>query len=421
MNKSLLSKLKILYVEDEDEVREFTGKTIQTIVKELIIAKDGSDGFNKFLENQDIDLIITDINMPKLSGLDMCENIKKINPHVPIIITTAYNDAKFLKKAIEVDVNSYSMKPIDLYKLISNISKVIEPTLFAKELDRLNLSLDLKNKDNCKKVKTLLNKQNNIVFIYDGQNILESNEVFNNFFSINSIEDFLKKNRTISDYFIEENGFFSTSLLADKNNWMSHIINDLSEIDKIVKLKNNNNEDRIFTINIIKNYQYFIISLTDITDLEEKTTLLNHHINHDKLTGLYNKNKFNKIFDIELKRDKRYHNNLSLILLCINEDNQIPNDKRTDEIVKSIADIIINCVREHDTVIKFDEREFVILLPETDINGAKSVSNKIKEKIEIYQNDLLNIKLHINFGISNYEETSKKEDLLEEARKSLLL
>lgn len=95
INKEILQNIKVLYVEDEVEVRNFTAKTIQAIVKELVVAENGQDGVEKFKQNQDIDLIVTDINMPKMGGLEMCEAIQEINPNIPIVITSAHNDPDF--------------------------------------------------------------------------------------------------------------------------------------------------------------------------------------------------------------------------------------------------------------------------------------------------------------------------------------
>ncbi|PKN13885.1 MAG: hypothetical protein CVU67_08545, partial [Deltaproteobacteria bacterium HGW-Deltaproteobacteria-24] len=92
INKEILQSIKVLYVEDEVEVRNFTAKTIQAIVKELVVAENGVDGVEKFKQNPDIDLIVTDINMPKMGGLEMCEAIQEINPEIPIVITSAHND-----------------------------------------------------------------------------------------------------------------------------------------------------------------------------------------------------------------------------------------------------------------------------------------------------------------------------------------
>jgi len=132
MNKEILKSIKILYVEDEEYVREFTGKTIGSLVKEVVLAENGKVGLDRFIESPDFDLIITDINMPKMGGLEMCAEIRKINHEIPIVITSAHNDPNFLKQATNVGVDAYTMKPVDLYQLIESIIKAYEPIYLKK-------------------------------------------------------------------------------------------------------------------------------------------------------------------------------------------------------------------------------------------------------------------------------------------------
>ncbi len=99
MNKEILKNINVLYVEDEDDVREFTSKTISTIVNKVVVACNGKEGLEEFNKNPDINLILTDINMPKMGGLEMCEEIRKEDKEIPIVITSAHSDPSFLKKS----------------------------------------------------------------------------------------------------------------------------------------------------------------------------------------------------------------------------------------------------------------------------------------------------------------------------------
>ena len=75
-----LKKLSLLYVEDDDNTREELEYFLQNKVEKLYVAKNGQEGLELFKEHEnEIDLIITDVNMPILNGLDMVKEIKKIN------------------------------------------------------------------------------------------------------------------------------------------------------------------------------------------------------------------------------------------------------------------------------------------------------------------------------------------------------
>lgn len=76
-------KLKVLFVEDNKEVQIVIKEILDDFFDDITIASDGEDGYDKFISNQDkkFDLIISDIAMPKLNGLDMVEKIREIEPY----------------------------------------------------------------------------------------------------------------------------------------------------------------------------------------------------------------------------------------------------------------------------------------------------------------------------------------------------
>ena len=101
----IFENLTILYVEDEQIVRETLSSMIGDIFKEFITAQNGQDGYEKYEENQDkIDLVITDINMPELNGFNMMKKINKINADIPFIVSSAYNDKKFFRNINEFEM-----------------------------------------------------------------------------------------------------------------------------------------------------------------------------------------------------------------------------------------------------------------------------------------------------------------------------
>jgi C4-dicarboxylate-specific signal transduction histidine kinase len=125
-----------LYVEDEDAIRNAIGGLLKTFFKDFIVATNGVEGLNSFRENKDvIDVVITDINMPKMNGLDMLDKIKEMTPFIPMLITTAHNDANFLHRAIDIGVTGYINKPIDVRKLLEVIKKNVLPIIEKKRLE----------------------------------------------------------------------------------------------------------------------------------------------------------------------------------------------------------------------------------------------------------------------------------------------
>ena len=111
-------KIKILYVEDEQEIRENTKKPLSYLCDELFVAKDGVEGLELYKKHTP-DIVISDIKMPNMNGIDMCKKIKELNNHQHILFTTAHSESSFFMDAIEMHVDGYILKPID-YKLLKN-------------------------------------------------------------------------------------------------------------------------------------------------------------------------------------------------------------------------------------------------------------------------------------------------------------
>ena len=136
--KENIGTLTILYIEDDDDLRNSVGELLLNFTDNLILAKNGKEGLKQY----DLcrpDLIITDIQMPVMDGIEMIRQIRDSDHDFPIIVTTAYNDQDLLVQLIESGIEHYVQKPIDydifLGKLL-NIGKMIKT---EHELEEKNL------------------------------------------------------------------------------------------------------------------------------------------------------------------------------------------------------------------------------------------------------------------------------------------
>lgn len=114
---SILRELSVLYVEDEATIREQMADLLARRVASVHTAQDGKEGLAAFLRHMP-DIVISDIRMPNMNGLEMAEAIKRVSPNTPVIIATAHKDSDYLLKAISLDIDKFLVKPFGRPQLL---------------------------------------------------------------------------------------------------------------------------------------------------------------------------------------------------------------------------------------------------------------------------------------------------------------
>jgi len=117
-------KYKLLYVEDDEISRETSLEMFKNFFINIDVAIDGEDGLKKFKNNY-YDMIITDVNMPKLNGIEMFKAIREIDSEIPVLILSARNESSFFLDSIKLNVSGYLLKPLDPQQFITQISKIV--------------------------------------------------------------------------------------------------------------------------------------------------------------------------------------------------------------------------------------------------------------------------------------------------------
>ena len=363
-------RINILYIEDDKIVADTVSRILQLLNQNLFTSYNGLEALEVMQDNQ-IDIVITDIRMPKLDGINLIEKLRTSGIEVPIVITTAFNEIEYLKKAIEFSVESFIEKPIDLKKLISTITKISQRITIKKELERKKLQIE--------HFKEAINKSNLIVTTTKDGEITNINyDLFSN---------------------------LSEEIKKEKISKISSVINN-SELEKIYKLINNF-EVYNKTINIIFKERKYVVNLTvfaseievedivsisfmfkDISHvLREKEELINS-LYLEPITKLQNK--------YSLMKDLNEKDNLHKSLVVIDIDNFIRyiklygydiGDKILVKVALKLEDFIKIEKKDKIAVYKLDSDKFAIL---------------VKSELEIQKQELE----YFATQLSNYLETS---------------
>lgn len=134
-----LKKTNILLVEDEENLRQIIAESIKTSVKDIFEACNGKKGLEIFYK-EDLDLIITDINMLEMNGLKMIKEVRKVNPSIPVIFLTAYNTDNNILETIKLHSSNLLTKPFDKKQLLTAMKIAIGQILETDSI--INLKND---------------------------------------------------------------------------------------------------------------------------------------------------------------------------------------------------------------------------------------------------------------------------------------
>lgn len=215
---SFTKDLSILYAEDDVELQEQTKDFFEVLFKRVVTVNNGADALTKYKEEQ-FDIVISDVKMPLMNGIELATRIREINPIQSIIIVSAYNDSESLVQFINLNVQQFIQKPIDVDNMLETLyltSKAIvnEERIenYKQEIEASNIELTKKN-----------NELNSVIRILDSKIVqpLKDNEYTNN------IED--------GECFIEEND------LKD----LKRLELDITHTSILMSIKNNHNQENI--------------------------------------------------------------------------------------------------------------------------------------------------------------------------------
>lgn len=126
------SNIKILFVEDDETNSKLLADVLGKKFECVTIARDGQEGLEKF-KLDDFDIVLSDIEMPKMNGIEMIKEIKKINPNIFTILLTAYTETSYFIEAIHAKVDRFLTKPLDVRLLFTYIDNY-EELLTSKKL-----------------------------------------------------------------------------------------------------------------------------------------------------------------------------------------------------------------------------------------------------------------------------------------------
>jgi diguanylate cyclase (GGDEF)-like protein len=265
-------------------------------------------------------------------------------------------------------------------------------------------------------LQSVIDQQNNIVFVSDGYNLLSANKKLLDFYKVSSIEQFQQKYINISKTFIEHESFFHPNENSTQN-WIEQI-KTLPKKDRIVSIFDLDIfEPKAFNLQVDKlnsDETKYIITLTDITEIKLESQKYHFHATHDALTQIYNRSYYFEKITQAIEYATRYNAPFCVILFDVDHFKKF-NDKYGhligDEVLRSISKTIKLHTRKSDTFARWGGEEFIILVEKSHIQKAELIAQN-------YRKLIANIKIEnvepitSSFGVTMYKDGDTEKVLL---------
>lgn len=407
-DKKLLKNLRrvsVLYVEDEDYLRDRLARILERRIVDLTLAKNGREGLDKFQEISP-DIVITDIRMPVMDGLEMSREIKRLRDDTPIIITTAHNDEEFFLRAIDVGIDKYIKKPVDRNELLKSLGDVARSIIQQKELRAKN-----------EMIRLIMDNSPEFILICDESEINYVNRSFLNFIGCESFEEYQTGNYRLESLIQYEHGEpFEEQAFCDT-------IHNYKSDRQILQIHPQNGEDPgeprsfLLRVNSLPGHTETLVILTDITEINEQKKHYEELSNRDTLTGIFNRKKFNEELPARIQLAEINQTPLSLIIIDIDffkNVNDTYGHQAGDDVLKECVQTISDNIRKTDFFARYGGEEFILIEPETSLKDATRLAEKLRKTVEETSFSHVD-RLTCSFGVASLDRMESGESLINRA------
>jgi len=420
MTKETIQKLRkmahhinILYVEDDKEISEQFETLFRKVFKNIDVARDGVEGLKKYKEDS-YDIVITDIEMPNMSGIELIQAIKKINENQLTVVTSAYNDSKYLQELIESGVEKFILKPFDMSKLFNDIAKIVSIIYNEKRENQLQEQLEEKMRLN----QLLLDKMMTPLVVISTNSVEYKNEKFDEMFHLKC------KLQSIKCYIAT---IFDNEEISKLNNtdFIEYI--ELHSSEKLLRLRNGKVEHFKVVVSPLEGSSNSFISFINTEIVTKEIARLTAQTKLDTLTQLYTRETFMQDIELFLESEKESYA-LCFGLKHLKEFVKVFGVSSLRDIYKILGINLKNYLNDEVenglvSLYYFDTNHFVAVVTSSEYEVVKEMlkefgskyeyTNKLAKRYEPMYLDILGVKLN--------DEVSARKNIAEIESKLYML
>ncbi|MFC2074120.1 response regulator transcription factor [Campylobacterota bacterium] len=313
--KQITSELSLLYVEDDDSLRDETAKLFRHLFQNVETAENGQIALNMLLET-DYDLIVTDINMPIMDGVKLCQHIREHRPELPVLITSAHDESNYLLELIDIGIDKFILKPLNMSKLISTLSQVCTHIhnkmllyKYKQDLEASNIQLKSSNEELESLVKILDKKIEQL----DASTVQNSSSLPKD--AINKISQKPSRPQYNVDFQATKNAqgllLFTDYIRYDDLQSLHDLQSDIDDVTMILNLKEHIEQKSILDLSKMFNqYGKILLNYSLFSNLAEEIINLAHSMENNNASFIEQINDISILLDSFLYVLHRWKNAL---------------------------------------------------------------------------------------------------------------
>jgi len=415
-----LKKPIILIVDDRIEDRETLRDILAGKGYRVVLAKDGYEAVG-FSEKGNFDVILLDIKMPKMDGIETMERIKELRPDAGIIMMTAYSMEEFVEDSLRKGAYTCLFKPIDVEKMLEAIQKVRDLGKKFRREEQVEI-LVVDDDPNYRIANVLKAEGYKVSKVQTAMASIE--EIQRKFFNVVLVKceladisgfELAKKIKTIDryTYIILVTGHASLETALKTIEMREEIYG------YVVKGRGFDPEHLKRTIRRALREQRLA---WDKMETENKLRRANRRLEElsitDDLTGIYNRRHFYEKLSEMTARAKRYKLSLSLLMFDVDHFKAYKDTRghlAGNRVLERVGRIVSEEIREVDWGFRYGEDEFAVILPETSKKDATIVAEKIRKAFEKCKFD----ETTLSIGVAQYDLESDLDILIKHADETM--
>lgn len=390
-----------LVAEDDAIIRAEIASVLNHSGVRVIEAGDGQEGLALFMQYFP-DLVITDIRMPGMDGLEMIRRIRELSDDVCIVVASAYSDQETLLSSINLAVNGFVTKPVQQTELVSLAQRCTLPGRGTRTL-----------------LRKVLDHNPDLFLTTDGERVMYMNRSLLAFLGLASLtdEDALHLiSQRLRPWHAEDVGEDWLAKLVENGGYDHFLVGGQAA---------DGSGERTFLVRVnrlpLEESLLSVVSFTDVTRIQEERDFYLDLVLKDALTGLANRKRLDDELEKEIWRAERYGKDLSLIIFDIDDFKRV-NDTHGhlvgDHVLAAMARIVRTAVRRVDIVARYGGEEFCILTPETTAEGACELAEKLRRYIAGFDFDAVG-QVTVSFGVAQYYPGERVQSLVARADQAL--